>query len=64
MKFGGEFRFAHSFSWSPQNIIPTVFGGRRCSRGVLTELRVCFRTAERSQRIYCGLPIVGHQREV
>src|SRR5205823_2366575 len=26
MKFGGEFRFAHSFSWSPQNIIPTVFG--------------------------------------
>ena len=27
MKFGSEFRFAHSFSWSPQNIIPTVFGG-------------------------------------
>lgn len=27
LKFGGEFRYANSFSWSPQNIIPTVFGG-------------------------------------
>lgn len=29
LKFGGEFRYANSFSWSPQNIIPTVFGGGR-----------------------------------
>jgi len=27
LKFGGEFRYANSFSWSPQNIIPSVFGG-------------------------------------
>jgi hypothetical protein len=27
LKFGAELRYANSFSWSPQNIIPTVFGG-------------------------------------
>jgi hypothetical protein len=27
LKFGGELRFTNSFSWSPQNVIPTVFGG-------------------------------------
>jgi hypothetical protein len=27
MKFGTEFRFANSYSWSPQNIVPTVTGG-------------------------------------
>jgi len=27
VKFGGELRLTNSFSWSPQNVIPTVFGG-------------------------------------
>jgi hypothetical protein len=26
-KFGGELRYANSFSWSPQNLIPTITGG-------------------------------------
>ena len=27
MKFGTEFRFASSFAWAPQNVIPQVYGG-------------------------------------
>jgi hypothetical protein len=27
LKFGGEFRYANSFAWAPQNVIPQVYGG-------------------------------------
>jgi hypothetical protein len=27
LKFGGELRLTSSYSWSPQNIIPTIYGG-------------------------------------